>query len=1067
MLYPTSPWGILLSLVGIPTILSVFVHGMSATRLELERRLQDLSTLNQVSQVIQSTLTLDSLLSVIQRQVTQILGVDCFYVALYDAQQDHIWYPLAVKFGQRQHWLPRGLMPERLTDRVIRGGKPIVNNPKDRDDLSKTDLPTSTELPEAWMGVPLITSDRATGCLAVFSLSPDIQFSNADLNLLSILSGQVSVAIDNALLYDQAHRRAGQLETLNHIMGLITASLDTQEVLSQVCRSVAQVGSGQYSAIFLLEQDKNRVTLAHASGLSDEFARRNGTFPLSPEGRTRCLRTGKPVLTPDLDSATLEPDYLDTLKSESIRAFGDFPLVTPDGQIGILSVYFDAPHAFRPEEEELLQTFASQAALAVSNAHLYAIADKALARRADQLAILESVGRELAAAINSSRLFEMILSYAMQFTNSQWGELSLFNPQTKLLEVRASRGYSRGEISSPLDQGLSGQAFTTRQPIYIGNTHQNPGHIDRTGGASQTQLSIPLIHEGRVLGALTIESAQENAYSPTDQAFIGQLATQAAVAVVNAELYSETQRRLREQSILYLISTRLVGNPELESVLQTAARSMEATIQSASVGIYLWDENLCAYISRLSLPAAARPSCQLPPIIHEGHLSAVRPALLNTGLLRPTDQRVTDAFLGSCTNCRVVIFPLVVKKQRLGMILLHVAIDQAIQEEELQLMHAMVAQVSISVQNALLFQDVTHGRDRLSAVLNSVDEGLLMLDKSGYILLANAPVQLITGLALGEIVGQQLSNLPFEVLKVLGYTRKEAEALTQDLSQGQVFSTPKVNLKLAETKPERVLERFTSPVWGQGGQIIGWMIVLRDITEEHQIAEARELITETLVHDLKSPLSAVLSAVDVIEDATSEQHDELIDQALRVAHGSAHRVLGLVESLLDIARLKSGKMELNLVPVSLHHLGNHVLSEFTTQAAEFGVIIHNDIPKDFLEVRADQSKLTRVLTNLLDNALKFTPAGGQIALAAEKFSKDMVSIQVSDTGSGIPEEYRDKVFDRFTQVPGQRGRKRGSGLGLTFCRLAVEAHGGRIWVEPRPGGGSIFNLTLPIEAAGQ
>ncbi len=1062
--YPQTPTGVIIALSGLPTILAILMNRMSATQLELERRLQDLSTLNQVSQVLRSTINLDKLLNVIHQQVTQLMGVENFYVALFDEKEGRLWYPLAVKYGQRQNWAPRTLLPDRLTDRVIRDGKPILLTPQNRDALLQTGLPGSVENPEAWMGVPLISSDRTIGCLALFSGSVEAQFTNADLNLLAILSGQVSVAIENALLLDQAQRRATQLETLNRLTALITASLNTKDVLSQVCRAVAQVGGGQRSAIYLIDEPKNQVALAYGFGLSLEFTRRNEVFPLTQDERTRCLRTGRPALTPHTGPSALEQDFLDVLEREGIHAFGDFPLTTPDGHQGILSVYYEQPHTFNPEEVDLLQTFAAQAALAVSNARLYASADRALARRADQLAILESVGRELAAAISSSRLFDMILDYALKFTNSPWGELSLYNPQTDSLEVKASRGYLTSKPIFALEEGISGRALKTRQPVNVGDTQLEPGYIDLTKGSARSQLSVPMIHEERVLGVLTLESGQENAYSDADQTFVGQLATQAAVAVVNAELYRESQRRLREQSILYLISTHLVGNQELDSIIQTVARSMEAAVQNATVGIYLWDENERTYFSHYASPSPSRPNCHLPTEIAESDLTPIRPALVNTGFLRlPTESRGTDALLGRCTDCRPLVLPMVVKKQRLGMVLMHIPKDQTIQDEEIQLLHAVVAQVSISMQNALLFQDVTHGRDRLAAVLNSVGEGIVMLENSGRILLVNETVQVITGLPAEELIRKSLHELPAQALQPLGFENAEAETLARGLSQSQGINLPKKIIKIADLKPERVLERSMAPVWGEGGRVIGWMIVLRDVTEEYQIAEARELITQTLVHDLRSPVSAVLSAVDILETSLPyDPNDELATQAFRVARISAQRVLGLIESLLDIARLQSGKMELNLVALDLHHLAGSAMNEFLAQATDIGVIVRNDIAADLPKVRGDQSKITRVVTNLIDNALKFTPAGGQIVASAERLEDGMVAVRISDSGPGIPEEFRDKIFDRFTQIPGQAGRRRGSGLGLTFCRLAIEAHGGRIWVESRQGGGSVFILTLPI-----
>jgi len=330
-------------------------------------------------------------------------------------------------------------------------------------------------------------------------------------------------------------------------------------------------------------------------------------------------------------------------------------------------------------------------------------------------------------------------------------------------------------------------------------------------------------------------------------------------------------------------------------------------------------------------------------------------------------------------------------------------------------------------------------------------------------------VQKITALSREDLLNRRFSSLPEGALLDLGYTVHEAEILLQDLRQGQVVNSPKSTIKTVENKPERVLERTTSPVWGQSGRVIGWIIVLRDVTEEYQLAQARELITGTLVHDLRSPVSAVLSAVDVIEDVLPrDRKDDVMDQALRVAHNGATRVLGLIETLLDIARMQSGRMDLQVTTVDLGTLITNLLLEFAPQGHEYKVIICNEVPTDLPPVCLDQSKITRVLTNLMDNALKFTPAGGQVTVTALLASPDFVSVQISDTGPGIPDEYREKIFEQFTQIPGQHARRRGSGLGLTFCRMAVEAHGGRIWVESKSGAGSsaakgsIFTFLLPI-----
>jgi signal transduction histidine kinase len=185
----------------------------------------------------------------------------------------------------------------------------------------------------------------------------------------------------------------------------------------------------------------------------------------------------------------------------------------------------------------------------------------------------------------------------------------------------------------------------------------------------------------------------------------------------------------------------------------------------------------------------------------------------------------------------------------------------------------------------------------------------------------------------------------------------------------------------------------------------------------------RETLTEMMIHDLRSPLSGIYTAVDALL-SEGDMEREVQREMLWVAQRSAERMLRMVETLIDIARLEAGRM-----------------------------------PPD-LAAWADPELLERVIVNLTGNAIKFTPRGGDVVIRGCKESDGGVLLSVQDTGSGIPLEDQARIFDRFTQA-GQR-RQWGSGLGLTFCKMTVDAHGGRIWVESAPGEGSTFYVRLPL-----
>jgi NtrC-family two-component system sensor histidine kinase KinB len=193
----------------------------------------------------------------------------------------------------------------------------------------------------------------------------------------------------------------------------------------------------------------------------------------------------------------------------------------------------------------------------------------------------------------------------------------------------------------------------------------------------------------------------------------------------------------------------------------------------------------------------------------------------------------------------------------------------------------------------------------------------------------------------------------------------------------------------------------------------------------------------------------------------------LATQAMDVAGRSCEHMLSMVNTLLDISQLESGKVPLERAPAPFAPLIRSAVTRLSPLAAERSVTVLTELSTDLPLVDIDNEKIGRVLINILDNALKFTPAGKQVTVRATQEKSEwgnVVLCSVSDNGPGIPEEYQEKIFDRFTQVHIQAASKvqRGTGLGLSFCKLAIEAHGGRIWVTSELDQGSTFYFALPV-----
>jgi signal transduction histidine kinase len=246
-----------------------------------------------------------------------------------------------------------------------------------------------------------------------------------------------------------------------------------------------------------------------------------------------------------------------------------------------------------------------------------------------------------------------------------------------------------------------------------------------------------------------------------------------------------------------------------------------------------------------------------------------------------------------------------------------------------------------------------------------------------------------------------------------------------------------------------------------GTRAMGRLIMLRDMTEERTLEQVREDMTHTMVHDLRNPLTGIVAALNMVLDGYMGALSPAHHQVLSIAHNSSERMMKLVNAILDVSRLESGRMPVNLIAVNVVDLIREAVQAQAALAQNKKIKLESDLPAGLPPVQADLNLIQRVLQNLIGNALKFTPEGGSVQVAArlvqESSTVGVVHVSVSDTGPGIPLEIQSQLFQKFV-TGGQP--EHGSGLGLAFCKLAVEAHGQRMWVESSVGKGTTFAFGL-------
>ena len=245
-----------------------------------------------------------------------------------------------------------------------------------------------------------------------------------------------------------------------------------------------------------------------------------------------------------------------------------------------------------------------------------------------------------------------------------------------------------------------------------------------------------------------------------------------------------------------------------------------------------------------------------------------------------------------------------------------------------------------------------------------------------------------------------------------------------------------------------------------GDQLMGWLLALRDLTEERLLEQMREDMRHTMVHDLRNPLTSIATSLELLADEPEilQPHQMSL---LQIARRNSRRMIDLVNEILDVSRLESGQMALNLQAWPLPELIEDVLQVQQILAQDRRISLENRVPLDLPLVYADDRLMRRVLQNLVGNAVKFTPPGGSVMLTAELTTmisaQPLVLVSVHDTGPGIPPEIHTQLFQKFV-TGSQKGR--GTGLGLAFCKLVVEAHGQQIWADTLPGQGAVLTFTM-------
>jgi PAS domain S-box-containing protein len=672
--------------------------------------------------------------------------------------------------------------------------------------------------------------------------------------------------------------------------------------------------------------------------------------------------------------------------------------------------------------------------------------------------------------------FDRLTRLAARLTRAPASFLSLVNADRSL--CKSGYGFVRGQGG---DCNLDGATFcrlstASNTPVIVPDTDADGRFRDLPSIGSKTvhaYLGVPLGDgSGEAIGSLCVVDFQQREWTTDDVTHLSELALlirrelEFRTALKESEsLRRELGQRVRESALNIAAGTVLIEGGPLDRTLGLVAQAIVDHLDAAFARIWVVNEK--TQVLELRASAGLYTHLDGPHSrIRVGDLKIGKIAQNKTPLLTNDvlhDPSISDhewahregmvAFAG---------YPLLVGQRVVGVMAMFSR--NTLREDTLDAFEAVADGVALAIEKGRAEQALVQRERQFETLANAIPQLAWMADGNGRIFWYNRRSSDYTGLQLDDLRhgGWRKLYHPDEVERV---TSRYWQAISAGEPWEETF-----RIRARSGEYGWFLGRAV-PIKDENGRIVQWFGTNTDITDEResenrlrqyadQARDALKLRDEVLAvvsHDLRNPLNTVVMAASLLMEV--ELTPEKEQRQIELIQRAATTMDRLIQDLLDVSRAESGLLSLELHEEEIPPLVNEVMDSFALTADEEHVKLSCDVPTDVPCVKIDHARLLQVLSNLVGNALKFTPEGGRITLRMEKKEREVV-FSVSDTGIGIDPSEIDRVFDRFWQ--GKKSKKAGAGLGLAICKAVVQAHGGRIWVESQEGKGSTFYFTLPI-----
>jgi PAS domain S-box-containing protein len=896
---------------------------------------------------------------------------------------------------------------------------------------------------------PVLVLEQPVGVLAVHRSGR--RFGQSEQALLQAVAVEIGLAVRLGRLLEENRERLAQQGALLRAAQALSSELELPAVLQGLADQLAELLGADAADCYLYDRERGVLRCAAVHGfdrslLGFEFPATHGLAGLA-------LREGRALIGSECEAIP------DPVPHPAYDGFADVvcaPMRWSEEVRGALGVGRRTGRRFDRRDADVLEAFAGLASLALRNAETYTHSSRqarvqrgffriasVLGQSLSRAAALEAVAQAAAEALGGASAAVLVRS-AGRFQAA--GGFELPSELRELLE--ASANGSAGPVARAAQQGrvLASPSLAEDERL--------PGEWRAAAAAAgyRALLSVPVAASRGGDGDLVLVFfREERTFSEDDLELARHLADATRGALERAELF-ETERSARalaqqltrtgrlltsELDPAAVLDEVVVQAPELVNAEACAIRLLEGDelVVTAAEGRGAADalgsrSSAAAWLSGdvlqsdgpVALPSAGEDARlrDLDPLLGAGHV----------------------AYLG---------VPLAgVEGAPAGVLAVYASVPRAWREDEVEALQALAASTSAALSNAELYQRVALERERSVAILANIADGIVAVGRDGRVVLWNAAAERITAVAARDALG-----------------RTPLEALQRELTSGGDAPAGNRLVPIARGREEVWLSLTEAVMHDPTGAVAGRIFAFRDISADRLVEQVKSDFVSTVSHELRAPLTSIYGFAETLLRRDVAFGEEEQQTFLAYIASESRRLTSIVDTLLNVARLDTGDLQVNLADTDVRE----VVSQAVESVGEGGRNGHRFVlrlPSGPLPARADPEKLRQVFSILLDNALKYSPGGGTVTVGAER-KRDTVEVSVADEGIGIPQTDREQIFRKFYRGADAQERTGadGTGLGLFIARGLVAAMGGRIWVTSKEGEGSRFSFELPAAAPGR